>query len=48
MLAAVAPTVQRSQVAAALDAFRLAETALALCKRQRVLPAMWLQVGGGS
>lgn len=46
MLAAVAPAVQRSQLEAALTAFQHAEAALALCRRQRWLPAMWLQVRG--
>lgn len=44
MLAAVAPSVQRGQLEAALSAFRQAEAALARCRRQRLLPAMWLQV----
>ncbi|PRW51076.1 SET and MYND domain-containing [Chlorella sorokiniana] len=48
MLAAVAPTAQRSQLEAALAAFRQAEGALALCRRQRLLPAMWLQTLGGA
>lgn len=46
MLAAVAPAVQHSQLEAALAAFQQAEAALALCRRQRWLPAMWLQVRG--
>lgn len=43
-LAAVAPTAQRGQLEAAVAAFRHAEAALALCRRQRLLPVVWLEV----